>query len=197
MKLSEMRQVVDMLYDEWDLGKTPSRAVGKTCAWIYLFGILEESTKVILEKENQKVVGMCGYLKFGSKGKRRYQILRSILRHSPLIRNKKALCQYDKNYDYTPEELKLDFDGEISILIVDRHYRNKGIGKKILYKTFEKAKEDGIQNLQILTDESCHFKFYEACGCQKVFEKRIYNIEPSKCGTLKYEMGYIYERNIN
>ena len=55
MKLKEMKQVVDMLYEEWDLGKTESGAKGKTCAWIYLFEILEESEKIILEKENNKL----------------------------------------------------------------------------------------------------------------------------------------------
>ena len=51
MNLVEMKQSVDMLYDEWDLGKTPSHSKGKICAWIYLFEILEETEKMVIEKE--------------------------------------------------------------------------------------------------------------------------------------------------
>ena len=43
------------------------------------------------------------------------------------------------------------------------------------------AKNDNMKNIQILTDESCNFKFYEACGCNKVYEKVINNGEPNKC----------------
>ncbi len=70
---------------------------------------------------------------------------------------------YQKNY----------FDGEISILIVDKEYRGKKIGKKLLLKVFEYAKIDNMKNIQILTDESCKYKFYEVCGCKKIYETKI------------------------
>lgn len=123
MNLVEMKQSVDILYEEWDLGKTPSRSKGKVCAWIYLFEILEETEKIVIEKENGKV-----------------------------------------------------------------------IGKKMLSQVFEYANNDNMKNIQILTDESCNFKFYEACGCEKIYEKLINNGEPNKCGNTSSEIGYIYEK---
>lgn len=84
MKLLEMKQIVNILYNEWNLGKKEAKAKGKICAWIYLF--------------------------------------------------------------------------------------------------------------EILTDESCNFKFYEYCGCTKVYEKIIPNSEPDKCGNVNSEIGYIYEK---
>ena len=56
-----------MLSKEWDLGKTRSKAKSKTAAWIYLFEILEESEDIILEIDNGKVIGVCGYAKWNSK----------------------------------------------------------------------------------------------------------------------------------
>ena len=67
MKTSEMKQIVNMLYNEWNLGKKEAKAKGKICAWIYLFEVLEETEKVVLEKENNKVIGMCGYANWNSK----------------------------------------------------------------------------------------------------------------------------------
>ena len=49
MKVKDHKQIVDILYKEWDLGKTASKAKGKTCAWIYWFEILSEAEEVITE----------------------------------------------------------------------------------------------------------------------------------------------------
>ena len=200
MKPSEMKQIVNKLYNEWNLGKKEAKAKGKICAWIYLFEVLEETEKVVLEKENNKVIGMCGYAKWNSKKyilrKKFFKLLKIICINSPLIKDKKAIIKYSKDYDYTPVELENHFDGEISLLIVDENYRVKGIGKKMINKIFEYAKKDNMKNIEILTDESCNFKFYENCGCKKVFEKIIPNREPDILGNETSEKGYIYEKGL-
>ena len=60
--------------------------------------------------------------------------------------------------------------GEVSILIVDKDYRKRRIGKKLLLDVFKLAKDDNMVNLQIVTDESCNYKFYENLGCKKIYE---------------------------
>lgn len=201
MKPSEMKQIVNMLYDEWNLGKAEAKAKGKICAWIYLFEVLEETEKVIIEKEDNKVIGMCGYSKWNSKKylirKKFFRALKLLCINSPLIKDKNAMIKYLKDYDYTPTQLENYFDGEISLLIIDKSYRGKGIDKKMINKIFECAKEDNMKNIEILTDESCNFKFYEYCGCKKVYEKIIPNNEPDKCGNVSNEIGYIYEKVLN
>ena len=191
-----MKQVVNLLYNEWDMGKKASQAKGKVCAWIYFFEIMEESEKIVLEKIDNKVIGICGYSKWNSKKnllkKYFYRLLKNILIHSPLIKNKQAIYEYNENYDYLPKELENYFDGEVSILIVDKIYRGNNYGKKLLLKVFEMAKSDNMKNLQILTDESCNFKFYEKLGCIKVYEKTITYNNNTSC-----EKGYIYEKKIN
>ena len=54
-----------------------------------------------------------------------------------------------------------------------------------------------MNNIQILSDESCSYKFYESLGCQKVYETIIPNGEPDKCGNMTTEKGYIYEYILN
>ncbi len=200
MKFKEYRQMADLLYNEWDLGKKQSQAKGKTCAWIYLFQILEETEELLVEKEQEKVIGICGYAKWNSNNhllrKKFYTVLKNVLIHSPLIKNKNAIYKYNEDYDYTPEELKNYFDGEISILIVDKDYRGKGIGRKLILECFELAQNDNMNNLQILTDESCDFKFYEMVGCKKVYQKVIQYGEPDKCKNICSEEGYIYEKKL-
>ncbi|MBO5005150.1 MAG: GNAT family N-acetyltransferase [Clostridia bacterium] len=200
MYYSEMKQAVKLLANEWNLGKKECGATGNICAWIYLFTILEESEKIVSYKDGRKLVGFCGYSRNNSKKhlfkKRFYTIVKNKLYKSKNIKDLNALKQYENNYDYLPKELENYFDGEVSILLVDKNYRGKSIGKKLLLEVFNLAKKDNMKNLQILTDESCNFKFYENCGCKKIYETIVKNQEYGKLGNISIEKAFIYEKNL-
>lgn len=199
MNYNEMKQAVNLLSKEWNLGKIEAEATNNICAWIYLLDVLEESEKIIKYKDKNKLVGFCGYCKKNSKKrkitKKFYKIVKNRLYKSKSIKNIKAFKEYEKNYNYTPEELKNYFDGEVSILIVDKNYRGKQIGKKLLLDVFELAKKDNIKNLQIATDESCNYKFYEILGCEKVYETIVENEEIGKIKGYR-ERAFIYEKKL-
>ncbi len=89
------------------------------------------------------------------------------------------------------------FDGKLSILILDKSYRGKGIGKKLLLDVFDLAKKDNVKNLQILTDESCSYEVYESVGCKKVYQTIIENKEHGKLGKVDKELAFIYEKILN
>lgn len=201
MKLNEKKQIIKMLSNEWDLGKKLSGGKKDVCAWIYFCEIMSQSEKIIIEKKDDKIIGICGYTKYSSKKyllrKYFYRLVKNILINSCLIENKDGMLKYLNNYDYTPLELKDYFDGEISILIVDSYYRGNGIGKKMILEIFDYARKDKINKLLILSDESCNYKFYENVGCKKIFEKKILNYEPDKCNVCFSEIGYIYEKILN
>ena len=181
MKFKDMKQAVNLLQNEWNLGKKESEASGNICAWIYLMEILEESEKIVTFKEGNRLVGFCGYIKINSNRykirKKIYHLIKQILYKSKKIKDANALRQYHDNYEYYPKELENYFDGEIAILIVDKKDRGKNIGKNLLLQTFELAKKDNINRLQILADESCDYKFYENCGCHIVYETTVKNQE--------------------
>lgn len=200
MKYSEMKQVVEMLVNEWNLGKKECGATGNICGWIYLFEVLEESEKIITYKDGKKIVGLIAYSKNESNKnllkKKFYNIIKNKLYKSKNIKDTNALKDYKNNYDYLPNELKDYFDGEILILIVDKNYRGKNIGKRLLSEAFDLAKKDNIKNLQILTDESCNYKFYEICGCKKVYETIVKNKEYGKSNRISNEKAFIYEKEL-
>lgn len=200
MYYSEMKQAVKLLANEWNLGKKESGATGNICAWIYLFTILEESEKIVTYKDGRKLVGFCGYSRNNFKKhlfkKKFYTIVKNKLYKNKNIKDLHALKQYENNYDYLPKELENYFDGEVSILLVDKNYRGKSIGKKLLLEVFNLAKKDNMKNLQILTDESCNFKFYENCGCKKIYETIVKNQEYGKLGNISSEKAFIYEKNL-
>ena len=166
-----------------EFSKKEAGADDDICAWIYLLDILQENEKIITYKSGNKLVGFCGYSKENSNkhmvSKKFYGFIKNKLYKSNSIKNL-------KNY----------FDGEISILIVDEDYRGKKIGKKLLLDVFELAKKDNMKNLQIVTDESCNYKFYEKLGCQKVYETIIKNREIGQLGNGCTEKAFIYEKKL-
>ena len=200
MNYNEMKQAVKLLSKEWNLGKKEAEANNYICAWIYLLDILQESEKIIKYKEGNKLIGFCGYSKESSNkhkvSKEFYKIVKNRLYKSKSIKNLEALKEYENNYNYVPKELKNYFDGEVSILIVDKDYRGKKIGEKLLIEVFELAKKDNMKNLQIMTDESCNYKFYENLGCKKVYETIVENKEIGQIGNGYTEKAFIYEKKL-
>lgn len=199
MNIKEMKQAVDMLGKEWNLGKKEAEAEGNICAWIYLMQILEESERVITYKEKDELIAFCGYAKWNSKKhilrKKLAKVIKNKLMNSKKIKNKEAIKKYNENYGYyEPKEIENKFDGEISILIVKKEYQNKGIGTKLLLEAFKTAKEEGLKKIQILTDESCNHKFYEKCNCEIVYETKIQNMENNIVGNKKFETAYVYQK---
>lgn len=51
-------------------------------------------------------------------------------------------------------------------------------------------------NLQIVTDESCNYKFYENLGCKKIYETVVKNQESDKLGNAYQEKAFIYEKKL-
>lgn len=200
MRYKDMKDAVKLLELEWDLGKKESGANGNICAWIYLMEILEETEQFVYYKENGKLIGFAGYSKWHSKKHRLkrkfYSFIKKQLYKSKKIKNLDALKRYEHNYDYLPNDMKNHFDGEVSILILDKSYRGKGIGKKLLLQVFELAKKDNMKNLQILTDESCSWEFYERIGCKKVYETTVKNEEYGKLENVSTEQAFIYEKKL-
>lgn len=200
MSIKEMKQAVNLLSNEWNLGKKESGAKGNICAWIYLFEILSESEKIITYKENNKLIGFGGYSKKNSNKnlfrKKFYNFIGKILLNSKKIKNKEELKKYYDNYSYLPEELEKDYEGEVTILIVNNNHRKKGIGKYLLLKIFEEAKKDNLKKLYILSDESCSYSFYEKLGCKMIYETNIYNIEKQNVGKKIFEKAFVYEKQL-
>lgn len=194
-----MKRAVELLETEWNLGKKESGSNGKICAWIYLMEILEETEQFVYYRENGgKLIGFAGYSKLNSKKhrlkKKFYSFIKRQLYKSKEIKDLNAFKEYEINYDYVPDYMKNYFDGELSILILDKSHRRKGIGKKLLLQVFDLAKKDNMKNLQILTDESCSWQFYEKLGCKKVYETIVENKEYGKLGNITTEQAFIYEK---
>jgi GNAT superfamily N-acetyltransferase len=197
MTIKDMKQAVRLLDEEWNLGKKEAGTTSNICAWIYLMEILEETEQVVYYKEKGKLLGFASYSNKNSKKhllkKKIYTFIKNRLYKSKKIKDIDALHQYENNYDYMPSNLKDKYDGEVSMLILDKSLRGKGIGKKMLKEVFDLAKKDNVKNLYIYTDDSCNYHIYESLGCKKVYETTVTNKEKDIIGKTTKEQAYVYE----
>ena len=197
MTIKDMKQAVRLLDEEWNLGKKEAGTTSNICAWIYLMEILEETEQVVYYKEKGKLLGFACYSNNNSKKhllkKKIYTFIKNRLYKSKKIKDIDALHQYENNYDYMPSNLKNKYDGEVSMLILDKSLRGKGIGKKMLKEVFDLAKKDNIKGLYIYTDDSCNYHIYESLGCKKVYETTVTNKEKDVIGKTTKEQAYVYE----
>ena len=76
----------------------------------------------------------------------------------------------------------------IDAICVDKEYRNKGIGEKLVEKTIEKARNEGFSllSLMVFADNHKAIKFYKAHGFTTVREVELkeHELIPHKGGCL-------------
>jgi len=156
---------------QWDLAKRATGA-GRICDWIYTTEILGCNTKMLtLVADDGRPVGFAGYSQYKS---RRRVVRRAVWRmlHFVLfraVRNRTALREYYRVYNYAPAHIARRFDAECDILIVDSHHRGGGRGKELFLTMLSDAAARGVRKMRIDTDDSCSVGFYRAIGAKEVY----------------------------
>lgn len=193
-KFKYYKECIDMLDEEWDLGKTSAEINGNISARIYMLEILIYSTEIIVCLDNEKVIGFAGYDKYNDKRnflkKKFLSFVRKLMFYSHKIKHRDKLKEYYSAYSYTPESLNEKFDGELMILITRNEYREKGIGNRLFNEICKMAKDNKVKKISIYADDSCNWNFYERNDCKRVYETYIENGEKIR------EKAYIYEKNL-
>lgn len=187
-----MKSVVNLLLEEWDLGRKVSNAQGDICGWIYLFDILSYADEMWVAVENGEIIGVMGFESYPrpkrKMRKKFYHTLFEKSKKSPDIPNPNALETYYTAYDYCPDELKGQFDGELVIAIVKKSERGRHIGRAVFEHICERARLRGVTRMRIDTDDACNREFYERRGCKCVYETKIKGGE-----NFNAEHAFVYE----
>lgn len=169
----DLTALTRMSEKEWDLGQNQSKSPSWLCALLYGFITVAESTELYTLVVNKQKIGLVGFQSFGLKKSLRqkfYQFLFDIFHFSPQIGNREGLYAYYEEYSYIPDDLKIKGNSALSILILDRSFRQQGYGALMMEFIEERMKSLELQQLIVETDESCNVSFYENRDFKKVVE---------------------------
>lgn len=152
-----------LLADQWNLGASSSGYSKEVCAHIYALGILAISNELHTIVIGNTIAGFTGIeIPDGTdKAFTGYQG-----EFETQLANHNKLASYYTAYTYNESPIKSDC--ELSILILDKIHRGKGIGALALNHVFSRAIELGRHTMVINTDTSCTYSVYERAGCIKV-----------------------------
>ena len=101
---------------------------------------------------------------------------------------------YAYNYAKLQQDYPTDkYDAEIVLLIIDPKLQGKGLGKKLIDFAIKKVRKEGAQNVFLLTDTSCNYKFYDLLMFKQVAKRKggyLYEGQESP------EYFFVYEKNL-
>lgn len=172
--------LIDILASQWDLGRVQSGAPADLCARIYLYDILSGTDELVTAVDGDVVLGFAGYGIFGKNKLRKsfYARKQRRLMKNKSIPNPRGIIDYYNAEQYRPAEIRAQFNGELSILIVDQSAQKHGVGTALFTEICKRAKRAGMKTMMVDTDDYKTFaypngneprRFYEKCGCECVY----------------------------
>ena len=103
----------------------------------------------------------------------------------------KAHRDFSQNYKELMGDKEQQFDGELTLLIVDKQYRRVGIGKTLIHQFLEYMKQTKAKNFYLLTDTMCQYTFYDRQGFRKIGKQKV-----NLVNELKEIEIYLYDKDI-
>lgn len=81
--------------------------------------------------------------------------------------------------------------GKINILLVDKDYQGKGVGKLLVDRFIEYNKKNDSKNIYLYTNDISNYTFYDKIGFEKMF---TINDELNSYICQKNIKGYVYAK---
>lgn len=194
-------QVCALLHRIWfEYGDPKKQFFNKIFAAHYFLYSLKRSSDAYFIIENNEVAGFV-LTKQKSKNPRFFmakvvfKMLGAFLRLFPQCKEGlKVHDLYAYNYAKLQQAYPTDkYDAEIVLLIVDPKVQGKGLGRKLVDYVIESVRKDDAQNIFLLTDTSCNYKFYDVLQFKQVAKRKggyLYEGQESP------EYFFVYEKSL-
>lgn len=86
----------------------------------------------------------------------------------------KIFSDIDKLNNKMYQSAEYDFDGEVTLFVMDESLRGLGIGKKLYKEAMEFFKKQNVKNYFVFTDTTCNYGFYEHEGAKRLKEEELF-----------------------
>ena len=176
-KHKDFSSIVDMLDEEWDLGKQLSETPqNKICARIYAHHCRAVNSFSYTLVHCGRIIGYIGINILDSKRRSLKSFYHKWRRKSLLrkIKNQAGLEQYYNTYTYSPN---YGADCELELFIIRKDYRSQGYGKFLFETVMRECAKRGLSKLKIDSDESCNYGIYEKFGAVLKYKQFVNSSE--------------------
>ena len=198
---SFLPEVCALLHRIWfEYGEPKKQFFNKLLAVHYFLYCLKRSSNAYCITDRNAVAGFI-LLKLKSKkprffmSKPLFKVLGGFLSlFAQCSEGLKVHALYAYNYAKLQQDYPTDkYDAEIVLLIIDPKLQGKGLGRKLIEFAIKKVRKEGAQNVFLLTDTSCNYKFYDLLMFKKVAKRKggyLYEGQESP------EYFFVYEKNL-
>ena len=173
----------------------------KTFLNVYLYDCLVEKTFSMVAEKDGNVVGV-----ILGNAKTEYRVIKTIINKIKsiyytiimiikIIKYKYDIKQYKgitKIYKELIEKSNRNFDGILTLFVVDKDYQGYGIGKTLLSYLLNYGREKNIKKMYLYTDSKCNYKFYDKSGFKNI-GKSMFEVK-NKNNEFELEI-FLYEYN--
>lgn len=184
--IKHWKQCIEIFSEQWDLNLSKKKT--NIFSFLYLLEICRYSENLFVLKSDNVCCGLVGHSR-GLKRNFLYNILfQIVILYIYIFYSRKVYWEYTVYNMYRPY---IDLaDGELSMIIVSKNYRNKGYGKQAFAYICNVAKNLGFKKLLISTyTKNCNTQFYDIVGCElfTTFREPVHDT---------YSLGKIYIKEL-
>lgn len=168
-----------LIIETWDYTTWVKKEDVFPMANLFLDTILLTSSKLIIAKDGQQIVGMLtASLTTGSlnKSKIRHNLLSSL---TFLINGNHPKSIIDfyletlKVNEQLIQKCQINFDAALNFLILNKSYKNKGIGSSLYQVFLDYLFTNKAKNFYVLTDDNSNYQFYEKKGLKRIASQKF------------------------
>ena len=168
---------------------------------VYLYDCLAEKTFSMVAEKDGKMIGIIlGNAKKDYKKQKAFINILKTIYYKGLLATKSIIYKTNIKqykgitniYKQLMDQTNKNFDGVLTLFVVDKKYQGYGIGKQLLSYLFEYEKQNKTKSIYVYTDSKCNYKFYDSLGFNKLGE----DIFKVKTKNNRFDLTiYLYEYN--
>lgn len=161
----------------------------KTIKLHYVYGCLAEATYINIAEIDNKIVGIImGNSSNDWKFFRQIHFIIFFMMYELKLwllsyQYKEELASYrriQQIYKNLLSKHKDEFDGVLTLFLVDEYYRKIGIGYKLLNNLLIYLKKQKTKKIYLYTDNTCNYIFYEKNGFKRIEEDNLSTLKRGK-----------------
>ena len=173
-KKSDIKDLSLIVMDTWGFSDSFSMKLAVKMSRLYLAEALNESNFCKVAEADGEAVGFIAarsdMLKKGSLKSKIFvfKALFPVIFNIEAIRAVKVFWDMSKLNKRLYKKAGIDFEGEITLFVLNIGARGKGIGGRLYSDALDFIRRSGAGNYYIYTDTTCDYKFYEHKGAKKL-----------------------------